>query len=172
MVYFFPYFLQFKSEFCNKKFMIWATVSSWSFFCWLYIASLSLTAKNIIIWFQYWPSLMTMCRLFSCVVGRGCLLWLLCSLGKTLLAFDLLHFVLQGQICLLLYISLYFLLFIPVPYDEKDMLLLFECWDTWLGPLNWLMAKLICEKTNLHSLKGKIRSYSKINHLDRCSSGL
>ena len=28
--------------------MIWATVSSWSFFCWLYRASPSLTAKNII----------------------------------------------------------------------------------------------------------------------------
>ena len=36
------------------------------------------------------------------VVGKGCLLWPVCSLGKTLLAFDLLHFVLQGQICLLL----------------------------------------------------------------------
>ena len=44
----FPYFLQFKSEFGNKEFMIWATVSSWSCFCWLYRASLSLIAKNII----------------------------------------------------------------------------------------------------------------------------
>ena len=34
----FPYFLQFKSEFCNKEFMIWATVSSHSCFCWLYRA--------------------------------------------------------------------------------------------------------------------------------------
>ena len=25
-----------------------------------------------------------MCRVFSCVVGRGCLLWPMCSLGKTL----------------------------------------------------------------------------------------
>ena len=32
---------------------------------------------------------------------RGCLLWPVHSLGKTLLAFALLHFVLQGQICLL-----------------------------------------------------------------------
>ena len=31
-----------------KEFMIWATVSSWSCFCWLYRASLSLAAKNII----------------------------------------------------------------------------------------------------------------------------
>ena len=43
-----PYFLQFKSEFGYKEFMIWATVSSWSCFCWLYRASPSLAAKNII----------------------------------------------------------------------------------------------------------------------------
>ena len=42
----FPYFLPFKSEFGNKEFMIWATVSSWS--CWLYRASPSLAAKNMI----------------------------------------------------------------------------------------------------------------------------
>ena len=36
-----------------------------------------------------------MFRVFFCVVGRGCLLWPVCSLGKTLLVFDLLHFVLQ-----------------------------------------------------------------------------
>ena len=67
--------------------MIWATVSSQSCFCWLYRASQSLAAKNIInlisvstIW---WCS----CVVFSCVVGRRCLLWLVHSLGKTLLAF-------------------------------------------------------------------------------------
>ena len=27
---------------------------------------------------------MTMCRVFSCVVGRGCLLWPVCSVGKTI----------------------------------------------------------------------------------------
>ena len=32
----FPYILQFKSEFCNKEFLIWVTVSSLSCFCWLY----------------------------------------------------------------------------------------------------------------------------------------
>ena len=52
---------------------------------------------------------MSMCRVFSCVVGRGCLLWPMCSLGKTLLAFDL-HSVLPGQICLSLQVSLDFLL--------------------------------------------------------------
>ena len=35
----FAYFLQFKSEFGGKEFMIWATVSSRSCFCWLYRAS-------------------------------------------------------------------------------------------------------------------------------------
>ena len=44
----FPYFLLFKSEFGNKEFMIWATVSSQSCFCWLYRASPYLAAKNII----------------------------------------------------------------------------------------------------------------------------
>ena len=64
---------------------------------------------------------MCMCRVFSCVVGKGCLLWQVHSFGKTLLAFALLHFVLQGETCLLLQVSLDFLLFIPVPYDEKDI---------------------------------------------------
>ena len=44
----FPYFLQCKSEFGNKEFMIWATVGSRSCFCWLYRDSPSLAAKNII----------------------------------------------------------------------------------------------------------------------------
>ena len=54
--------------------------------------------------------LISMCRVFSCVVGRGCLLWPVPSLGKTLLDFALLHSVLQGQICLLLQVFLDFLL--------------------------------------------------------------
>ena len=36
--------------------MIWATVSFWSCFCWLYRASPSLAAKNIIICFWCWLS--------------------------------------------------------------------------------------------------------------------
>ena len=43
---------------------------------------------------------MSVCRVLSCVVGRGCLLWSVRSLGKTLLAFALLHSVFQGPICL------------------------------------------------------------------------
>ena len=39
------------------------------------------------------------------------------------LFFDLPHFVLQGQICLLFQVSLDFLLLIPVPYNEKNIFL-------------------------------------------------
>ena len=63
---------------------------------------------------------MSMCRVFSCVVGRGCLLWPVCSLGKTLLAFALLHSILRGQIACY---SRYFLtsyFCIPVPYNDGE----------------------------------------------------
>ena len=85
--------------------MIWATVSSWSCFCWLYNASPSLAAKNMI---DYGTDhlVMSVCRIFSCVIGRGCLLRPVHSLGKTLLAYALFHFVLQE----LLEVALDFLL--------------------------------------------------------------
>ena len=53
-----------------------------------------------------WTDLvMSICRVVSFVFGRECLLCPVCSLGKTLLAFALLHFVHQGQTCLLLQVS-------------------------------------------------------------------
>ena len=64
---------------------------------------------------------MSMCRVFSCVVGRGCLLWLLHSLGKTLLAFSC--FILYSKAKFACY-SRYFLtsyFCIPVPYNEKHI---------------------------------------------------
>ena len=70
---------------------------------------------------------MSMCRVFSCVVGRGCLLWPVHSLGKTLLAFALLHSVLQGEICLLLQVFLNFLLL------HSSLL-------QWKGPLFWVLV--------------------------------
>ena len=107
----FPCFLQFKSEFRNKEFLIWATVSSWSCFCWLCKSFSIFSCK------EYYQSyfgidhlVMSMCTVISSIVGRGCLLWPVHSPGKTLLAFALLHFVLQGQTCLLLQVSLNFLL--------------------------------------------------------------
>ena len=65
---------------------------------------------------------MFMCRVISCVVGRGCLLWPVRSLGKTLSAFALLHSVLQGQTCLLLQVSLDFLLLQSSPLWWKGHL--------------------------------------------------
>ena len=70
---------------------------------------------------------MSMCRVFSCVVGRGCLLWPVRSLGKTLLAFALLYSVLKGQICLLLQVFLDFLLLHSSPL-----------W--WKGHLFWVLV--------------------------------
>ena len=67
------------------------------------------------------------CRVFSCVVGRGCLLWPVRSLGRTLLAFPLLRFVLQGQIFLLLQVS-------------HDFLLLHFSPLWWKGQLFWVLA--------------------------------
>ena len=68
---------------------------------------------------------MSMYRVNSCVVGRGCLLWPVCSLGKTV-SFCLASFytprphlpvtpgyLLTSNFC------------IPVPYDEKDIFFFF-----------------------------------------------
>ena len=115
----------------NKDFMIWATVSSWSCFCWLYSASPSSAANNIInliLILTIW--VMSMCRIVFCVVGRECFPWLVRFLGKTLLASALLRFVLQGQICLLLQLSLDFLLFHSSPLWWKGhlfLVLVLEC---------------------------------------------
>ena len=84
--------------------MIWATVSSRSCFCWLYRASPSLAAKNIINLISMLTIWWCPCVESSLVLLEKGLLWPVRSLGKTLLAFSLLHFVLQGQICLLLHV--------------------------------------------------------------------
>ena len=64
---------------------------------------------------------MSMCRVFSCVVGRGCLLWPVCSPGRTLLAFSC--FILYSKAKFACYsrcfLTSYFC--IPVPYNKKDI---------------------------------------------------
>ena len=70
---------------------------------------------------------MSMCRVFSCVVGRGCLLIPVCSLCKTVLAFALLNSVLQGQICLL-------------PQVFLDFLILHSSLLYWKGHLFWVLV--------------------------------
>ena len=64
---------------------------------------------------------MSMCRVVSWVVGKGCLLWPACSFDKTLLDFALLHFVLQCQTCLL---SLDFIFLHSNPLWWKERLFL------------------------------------------------
>ena len=64
---------------------------------------------------------MSMYRVISWVSGKGRLLLPMCSLDKTLLAFALLHFVLQGQTCLLFSYLLTSYLCIPIPFDEKGI---------------------------------------------------
>ena len=67
---------------------------------------------------------MSMCRVVSSVVGREYLLWPVHSLGKTLLVIALLHFIPQGQTCLLLQVSLDFLLLNSNPLWWKGHLFL------------------------------------------------
>ena len=102
-----PYFLQFKSEFCNKEFMIWVTVSSRSCFCWLYRASPSLAAKNII-------NLWCPCVESSLVLEEG-VCYDQCIFLAKLLVFALLHSTFQGQFCLLLQVFLDFLFLLSSP---------------------------------------------------------
>ena len=66
---------------------------------------------------------MSICRVVFCVIGRGCLLWPMHSFVKTR-AFALLHFILQGQTCLLLQVPLDFLLLNSNPLWWKGHLFL------------------------------------------------
>ena len=102
--------------------MIWATVSSWSCFCWLYSFCIFDCKEYNQSDFGVDQLVMSMCRVFSC--WKRCLLWPVCSFGKTLLAFVLLLFVLQGQTCLLLQVSLDFLFLHSSPLWWKEHLFL------------------------------------------------
>ena len=112
--------------------MIWATVSSWFRFCWLYRASPSSTSKNKINLTSVLTIWWCPC-VISCVVVRGCLLWPGSSIGKTLLAFPLLHFVIQGQTRLLLHLSLDVLLLISSPLWWEGHLFFGVCFRSSLG---------------------------------------
>ena len=107
-----------------------------SCFCWVYRAS----ASDCIGFKEYNQSdfcvdhlVMSMCSVVSFVVGRGCLLWPEHSLGKTLLAFVLLHFLFQRQTCLLLQVSLDFLLLHSSPLWWKRHLFLVLVWNAVLA---------------------------------------
>ena len=116
--------------------MIWATVNSQSFYCcWLlYRASLFLAAKNIINMISLLTIWWCPCVVFSCVVGRGCLPWPVHSLGKTLLAFALIHFVCQAKF------ACYFLTIIQMKWQihSRDYIWYIEC----LKNYEWKFATL------------------------------
>ena len=65
---------------------------------------------------------MSMCRVFSCVGGGGICYDQCGLLAKLLLPFDLLRFVFQGQICLLLPVALDFLLLHSSPLECRGHL--------------------------------------------------
>ena len=87
---------------------------------------------------------MSMCRVFSCVVGRGCLIWPLHSLGKTLLAFVLFFFFFLYSKAKFASYSMSLLtshFCIPVPYNEEDIYLGVSsrrsCRSSWNQPFNF-----------------------------------
>ena len=80
----------------------------------------------------------------SSLVGRGSLPWPGHSIGKTLLGCALFHSVLQGQISLLLQVSLDFLLWHSSPLWWKEHLL-------WVLVLEGLIGLWICFDSSLWS---------------------
>ena len=110
--------------------MVWATVS-YRLFC-LFVCLLTIFILGCKEYKQYKQSyfgidhlIMSMCSVISCVSRRG--YWLRpVFLWTKLLAFALLHFIFQGQICLLLQVSLDFLLFFlfQPPMMKRTSLLL------------------------------------------------
>ena len=60
-------------------------------------------------------------RVNSWFVGKGYFLWPVYSFNKTLLAFALLNFVLQGQPCLLTPVISWLYFCIPIPYGERGV---------------------------------------------------
>ena len=104
--------------------MIWATVSSWSCFCWLYRASPSLAAKNIISLISVLTIWWCPCVQLSLVLLEEGVCYDQCVLLAKLLAFCLIHFVLEDQTCLLLQVSSDFLLLYSRPLWGKGHLFL------------------------------------------------
>ena len=80
------------------------------------------------------------------------LLWPVCSLGKTLLAFFLLHFALQGQTCPLVQVSLDFLLLHSSPIWWKGhlfLVLVLEGPGVFIQPFNFSFSGISCWSIDL-----------------------
>ena len=83
---------------------------------------------------------MSICRVFSCVVGRGCLLWPMCSLGKTALPCFIPYSKAKFACYSRCFLTSYFC--IPVPYNEKDIFFGFKAQllssSRWVITPSWL----------------------------------
>ena len=130
--------------------MIWATVSSRSCF--------ADSVERLHLWLQriYQSDfsvdclVISMCGVISEVIGKG-LLWPACSLDKTLLAFSLLHFLLQGQTSLLFQVFLDFLLLRSNPLWWKGHLFLVLILQCAVGHLT-SQLQLLCSQWFGHRL--------------------
>ena len=128
--------------------------------CWLLNCIQVFQGAGKVVWYSH---------LIFWVVGKWCLLWPMCFLDKTLIAFVLLHFVLQGQTCILLQVVLDFLLLHFNPQWLKGHSFLFfslrrYChlhrtnqvqllWHQWLGHrLGLLWCWMTCLGNKLKSL--------------------
>ena len=123
--------------------MIWTTVSSWSCFCWLYRASPSLAAKNII-------NLISVLTIWWCPCVTSYLVLLEESVAKisafswqNSVSLDMLHFVLQGQIGLLLQVFLDSLLLHSSPLWWKGHLFVVLVLEGLIGLHRTLQLQLL-----------------------------
>ena len=118
-----PFSIFFKSEFWDKEFKIWAIVNSHSYFCWLYRASPSSVAKNVINWILVLAIWWCPCVESSLVLLEKVVCYNQCILLQNSGILCLASFVLLCQTCLILWISLDFLLFYSSPLWWKGYLL-------------------------------------------------
>ena len=86
---------------------------------------------------------MSMCRVFSWVVGKGHWIWPACSLGKALLAFALLHFYSVAKLACYsgFVLTCYFCM--PIPYDDKDVFFFFGVHSRSSSILGILLARIL-----------------------------
>ena len=96
-----------------------------------------------------------MCRVFSCVVGRRCLLWPVHSLGKTCVSLCPASFCTLGQICLLLKVSLEMLLLHSSPLSLK-------------GHLFWMLVLEVLVGLHTTIQLQLLQHYSLGTYLDYC----
>ena len=123
----YPHFLSFKPEFCYEKLASDLSQSQLQVLYLLAIYNFSIFSYTQCNPFGFLLTILVtcMCKIVSCVVGKGYLLWPGHSLSRRIqLAFALLHFVLQGQTCLLL-------------QESHDFLLLHSNLQWWIEHLFW-----------------------------------